>query len=116
MISAGIVPKCISFLRPNNSPELQFEAAWVLTNIASGNSSQTDFVVKAGAVEPFIEMLRSPYNYVVEQAIWALGNIAGDGPNLRDHVIKLGIVAPLVALVKTQTDVSLQFQFTIYHL
>jgi importin subunit alpha-2 len=61
-------------------------------------------------------MLRSPYNYVVEQAIWALGNIAGDGPNLRDHVIKLGIVAPLVALVKTQTDVSLQFQFTIYHL
>jgi len=103
MISAGIIPKCIEFLRNKTNPELQFEAAWVLTNIASGTSAQTDIVVKAGAVEPFIEMLRSPFNHIAEQAIWALGNIAGDGPVLRDFVIAKGIVAPLVGLVKTQT-------------
>lgn len=76
VIQAGIVPRCIQFLANHDNADLQFEAAWVLTNIASGNQTQTNVVVDAGAVEPFIEMLRSPYNHIAEQAIWALGNIA----------------------------------------
>ncbi|CAL8090285.1 unnamed protein product [Orchesella dallaii] len=106
VIQAGIVPRCIVFLSNDQNPDLQFEAAWVLTNIASGNQAQTNTVVDAGAVGPFIEMLRSPYSHIAEQAIWALGNIAGDGPVLRDHVITKGIVPPLVALAKTQNSAS----------
>ncbi|XP_074662998.1 importin subunit alpha-1-like [Tubulanus polymorphus] len=100
IIDSGIVPTLVEFLKTDDKPELQFEAAWALTNIASGSSHQTRTVVKAGGVEPFIRLLSSNHNNVCEQAVWALGNIAGDGPDLRDLVIKCGIVRPLLHLVE----------------
>lgn len=100
LINSGILPILVQALRRHDNPSLQFEAAWALTNIASGTSQQTQAVVNADAVPLFLDLLRSPHQNVCEQAVWALGNIIGDGPQLRDYVIKLGVVEPLLSFIK----------------
>jgi len=95
-IDAGAVPVMSSFLRCDD-PKLQFEASWILTNIASGDSNQTAAVV--GAVGDFIHCLQHGAIDVQEQVIWALANIAGDSAKLRDYVLEFGVVQAMLQLI-----------------
>jgi hypothetical protein len=107
LINCGILPVLVKCLSNTTNPALQFEAAWALTNIASGSSQQTQAVVQAGAVPHFLQLLSSPHQNVCEQAVWALGNIIGDGAELRDYVINLGMVGPLLNFI--QPDIPITF-------
>lgn len=101
VVEAGAVPRLVDLLA---EPGLELEAAWALTNVASGTSAQTATVVEAGAVPGFVALLKSDDAEVREQAAWALGNIAGDSAANRDLVLEHGALEALVRATEAARD------------
>ncbi|XP_077872177.1 importin subunit alpha-4 isoform X4 [Ictidomys tridecemlineatus] len=109
LIKSGILPILVKCLERDDNPSLQFEAAWALTNIASGTSAQTQAVVQSNAVPLFLRLLHSPHQNVCEQAVWALGNIIGvhaQGNEIMHILISLQILPALCVLIY-HTDINI---------
>ncbi|KAF9576035.1 Importin alpha subunit (Karyopherin alpha subunit) (Serine-rich RNA polymerase I suppressor protein) [Mortierella alpina] len=99
----------ISFLNMSDCPDLQYETAWVVTNIAAGSTAQTEKLVEAGILAPLIHNLReSRCVHVQTQTIWALGNISGDGPPYRDLILRSGALEIILQLIEMCDNPNMQ--------
>ncbi len=107
VVDCGVIPRFVEILAgqtfaPSDEAgkelleKTQFEASWVLTNIASGDPEHTMAVVDAHAVPVLISLLMHENGEIREQSIWALGNIAGDGPKLRDYCLQENMMGLLL--------------------
>uniref|UniRef100_A0A7S3QSF1 Importin subunit alpha n=2 Tax=Dunaliella tertiolecta TaxID=3047 RepID=A0A7S3QSF1_DUNTE len=95
--SSGILPTLVKLLGEVHNSKLQYEVAWILTNICSAEHEDCAAVVDQNAIPIFVSMLRNcEETDVLEQAIWALGNIAADCTELQRAVLDEEVVFPLL--------------------
>ena len=108
VLQAGVLPRLKELLADKSRPNVQLEACWALTNIASGSSDQTQAVVESGVVPLFVELLGSCDTTLQEQAVWAVANIAGDRSEYRDGCISAGTADALTKIVSASLGTCLQ--------
>jgi len=117
----GVVPKIVNFLiNPDHSlprsstlsvdqklrVELQHEAAWIITNLASHTHESTRLVVQHGAIEKLVSMMRGAQHnpQLMDLAVWALGNIAGENQAMTQRLVETGFLDDLLKALSNVRD------------
>lgn len=85
LVKAGVVPYLAMAIR-EDCAELQYEAAWALTNTTATSFTST-VAEHPGVTKHLIELLRSRDAKVREQCAWCLGNIASESAVYCERVL-----------------------------
>jgi hypothetical protein len=91
IVQEGLVQALVQGLSVDDT-KVQYECAWALTNVVSGDSDHTQIAVKCGATQAFIKAAYTADAALAEQCFWGLANIIGDCAELRDHAIECGFL------------------------
>ncbi|KEG09813.1 putative importin alpha [Trypanosoma grayi] len=93
---SGVIPYLVNLLERTDYPQLQFEAAWALTNVAAGTTQNAVHLVESGAMPRFVGLLGSEHADCRDQGAWAIGNMAGDGVSCRDLALQCNAIPALL--------------------
>ena len=98
----------MKFANDHSNPQLQLEAVWSLTSIASGTTENTKTIMDSGAMTSLIQSLGvSTTLDVIEQSILCLGNIAGDSTQFRDDLLLAGVMDPILKIISGNPKISI---------
>ncbi|CAG9330210.1 unnamed protein product [Blepharisma stoltei] len=87
IINSGICRRILDLASTMPDDEFLFEATWVFSNILSGNSKQTAYLVNLDVIPFLFRLFDKTNDDIKDQVMWAFGNIAGDNTNWRDLII-----------------------------
>lgn len=100
-IELDVLPRIVELLSNRDHPDIQYEAASVLSRIAAGTAVQAQNVVDAGAIEACVQLLMKAKRVddVLDQVLWILKNIAKQSSAYRDLVLNANVLRPLSKLL-----------------
>ena len=106
LVSLHVPDLLVALLTHDDATQMQFEAAWCLTNLTAGTHAHTKAVVAANALPGLAHVLmHSPHPGIGVQAAWALGNIAVDDTMFHDEILVTGGVHGLLHVLESTSDV-----------
>lgn len=114
VIDSGIVPKLLEFMIQEDEPKFQYESAWAITNICSGESQHVKYIISLGGLEIIINLLDCNSEEVVDQGIWAIGNITGDSVKFRDTCLELNCLEKMLDALNRFPDSNSILRNTVW--
>ena len=97
-----VISEVINFipiwLQRDDFTQLQYETAWICTNISSSEYCQ--ILEQIGAIKWIVNLLNSSRSEVRYQASWAISNIAANTPEERNLLVELGCLDLLALCLK----------------
>ena len=83
------------------SPSVQTPALRTVGNIVTGNETQTQTVIDAGAVPNLLELFSHSKKGIQKEACWAISNITAGNKDQIQSTIDANVIPPLVKLLKS---------------
>mmetsp|Transcript_91357 Transcript_91357/g.190995 ORF Transcript_91357/g.190995 Transcript_91357/m.190995 type:complete len:891 (-) Transcript_91357:43-2715(-) len=93
------IPRLCKLLEPSFEPEVSTQAAGALLNLASDSPEYAELMVKHGAVEPMVALVKDGPDLAKEYAAGALMNMMKGDPEAAAAAAKAGAVQALAGLL-----------------
>lgn len=105
--SSVVIPRLIEFLSRYDSPSLQMEVAWSITNIACGEARHIGALVMSGVMLQLMLLVQAtPQRKVRDQAMWAICNLTADADACRSALLIPTFLPTILAQVGLYCDAA----------
>ncbi|KAI7863273.1 armadillo-type protein [Spinellus fusiger] len=119
ILKLDVLARINEMLTWSDASDIQFECAWIITNIAAGPSEQTITLVNSGVIDSLLTCLshNSSTASTSAQVAWALSNFAGESAQLRELLMEKRapvIVADVLTDIYNSIFDQVQEHFNVY--